>query len=364
MNFPWKKRKSTDRLAISWDGETFSYVQISGSSNSGIKIINSGVLRFRYQSMQSFAAKIKSLRLDGDEVILQLTANQYSLLQIDAPPVPDIDLKMACRYEIKDMIEGHIDEYSIDVIRLGNETQQWQGHVFVAAAKISLIKELTEFCKKVGISVGVIDIQETAQRNLQTRYSISNELNERAVAFVNVINENQALITISANNELYYFRRLDIPKGFIGEEWGSGYELFNDVNNIKAQQDYSEYSTVSDEVIDEIPLVGLSYENYDGISGIPLENDKTSKIIVEIQRSIDLWERTWRNLPLAARVCFCGSRSIDFAGWLSQEMNQLVSSITFGNEFDPLLALDTKDQIFCLPLVGSLLRYVNESAKV
>lgn len=341
MIFPWKKNRTVERIAVSWDRACFSYVQTSGSNNSKPKIVKTGVERINGESMQIFIAKLKSLHLSGSEVILQLVSSQYTLLQIDAPPVSDAELKNACAYEIKGLLEGHIDEFSIDVIRLGDGSQKGQGQVFVAAVKKNLIAELTSFCRQIGLDVNIIDIQETAQRNLQTLYSRANGFGVMAMASISVVSEYQALLTISANDELYYFRRLEIPNGFIDEEWGSGFELFQDPYVPVVRDDYS------------IPTEDFSY---DGSYELTNEDERTSKLIVEIQRSLDLWERTWRSLPLVGRVCFCGDRSVDLSGWISQEMNQLVSNFYLDEDFRSIFMLNTKDQILCLPLAGSLLR--------
>jgi MSHA biogenesis protein MshI len=346
MKFPWKRSKSTDRVAVSWDGNAFAYVQTSAMKDSKFIILKCGVERLGDLPMPAFIAKLKSLHLSGCEVVLQLSGDQYSLLQIDSPPVPDADLKTACRYEIKDLIDGHIDEFSIDVIRLGDGSNKGPGQAFVAAAKKDVIKSMTSFCKQIGLSVNVVDIQETAQRNLQTLYVRENGFGSMAVASVSVVSDHQALLTISANDELYYFRRLEIPNGFIDEEWGSGFEMFPD--------DDAQEEQVSDLI--ELSVDELSYDSYTSAIDITPDDEKTSKIVIEIQRSLDLWDRTWRSMPLVGKVCFCGNRSVDLSGWLSQEMNQLISNFFLADEFRSIFLMDTRDQILCLPLAGSLLR--------
>ena len=74
-------------------------------------------------------------------------------------------------------------------------------------------------------SISVIDIQEMAQRNLQSALAKQAGQMGRAEAALMLADGQQALLTISVNEELFYTRRLDLPKGFMDMAWGGEQEV-------------------------------------------------------------------------------------------------------------------------------------------
>ena len=77
---------------------------------------------------------------------------------------------------------------------------------------------------------------------------------------------------------------------------------------------------------------------------------------VEVQRSIDLWERTWTQWPLAGFQVFAGERSAELAEWLSRDTGQNVSALEVASSFAGWDTVAESDRPLCLPLLGILLR--------
>ena len=75
-----------------------------------------------------------------------------------------------------------------------------------------------------------------------------------------------------------------------------------------------------------------------------------------MQRSLDLWDRTWSGMPLSGLRVFAGARSYDLATWLSQEMGQTVAMLDFLPIFPQLADMASDDVMACLPLLGVLQR--------
>jgi MSHA biogenesis protein MshI len=44
-----------------------------------------------------------------------MTPNSYQLLLVEAPPVPDAELRSAVRWKVQDLIDFHIDDAIVDV---------------------------------------------------------------------------------------------------------------------------------------------------------------------------------------------------------------------------------------------------------
>ena len=85
----------------------------------------------------------------------------------------------------------------------------------MVAATNLVVKEALDLAAELDCQVSVIDIQETAQRNLQSALARRDGTLERANAALILVEGQQAVLTISANEELFYTRRFDVPEGFL-----------------------------------------------------------------------------------------------------------------------------------------------------
>jgi MSHA biogenesis protein MshI len=96
-----------------------------------------------------------------------------------------------------------------------------------------------------------------------------------------------------------------------------------------------------------------------GADSAPAEQgdiDRAQRLLVEVQRSIDLWERTWTQWPLAGFQVFAGERSAELAEWLSRDTGQNVSALEVASSFAGWDTVAESDRPLCLPLLGILLR--------
>lgn len=355
MRWPWSRTLSTDRLVVSWAGQTLAYVQAKARPDGQYEITKLGVERQGGDTLQDFASRIQALGLQGGQVHAVLRPEQYQLLQIDAPAVPPEEMRSAARYQIREMVESHIDDITLDVMRVGDGQQKGTGHLFVVVAPTATVREMTNFAAMLEWSLSVVDIAENAQRNLQTMLAARDGMGQSATAALVVVGERQAVLTISANDELFYSRRLELPEGFLSMEWGTGVEIFSDEPSV--------YTPVTEYVPDYGG--GDSYgSDYGmataGTAAVQSDADRAQRLVVEVQRSLDLWDRTWTTLPLAGLRVYAGHRSFDLAAWLSQEIGQTVTLLDFEAVFPHLADLSVEDQLACLPVLGALLR--NETA--
>ena len=85
-------------------------------------------------------------------------------------------------------------------------------------------------------------------------------------------------------------------------------------------------------------------------------------MVVEVQRSLDLWDRSWSSLPLAGLRVYAGERSSELATWLSRETGQTVGTLDIGSLCTGLETFAPADVAACAPLLGVLLR--NETRKL
>lgn len=136
-----------------------------------------------------------------------LKPQEYHILLVEAPAVKPEELRSAVRWRIKDMLDYHVDDATIDVldVPVPAGTTQRSHYMYTVAARNDTIRATLDRFNAGGIPLAVIDIPDTAQRNVAVRL----ETEQRGVVAL-TFDAHGGLITVSFNGELYLSRRLDI----------------------------------------------------------------------------------------------------------------------------------------------------------
>lgn len=144
-------------------------------------------------------------------VSLVLRPTDYKLRLLDAPNVPAEELKSAVRWQIQDMLDFHANDGTVDVLDVPHpEHLSHVRQIFAVAAKNTLLAEETTLATNAGLSLSIIDIIETAQRNLAARL----EKPGRALAVFSFI-ESGGLLTLTLDGELCMARTLGVSQALL-----------------------------------------------------------------------------------------------------------------------------------------------------
>ena len=132
---------------------------------------------------------------------------EYHILLVEAPAVKPEELKSAVRWRIKDMLDYHVDDATIDVldVPVPAGAPQRAHYMYTVAARNDTIRATLDRFAAAGIPLAVIDIPDTAQRNISVRL----ESDQRGVVAL-TFDVQGGLMTVSFNGELYLSRRLDV----------------------------------------------------------------------------------------------------------------------------------------------------------
>lgn len=355
MRWPWKRQGSGEQLVVSWSGQTLCYV-IAKSRHDGVyEVLKFGVERQGGDTMEAFVRRLQGLGLKGHAARFMLRPEQYQLLQIDAPAVPPEELRAAARYQIREMLNTHVDDVTIDVMRVGDGEHKGSGNLFVVAATNEVVRGLLALGDALRWTVSVIDIQETAQRNLQSALAGREGGADRANAALVLVRGQQAVLTISANEELFYTRRFDLPEGFLTQAWGSDQGTPGGAPDAFAPVE---------EYVPDYSVGGVSYGNdYTGKSVVPSgsvagsvgDDDAAQRFLVEVQRSLDVWDRSWSSMPLNGLRVYAGERSDDLSKWLGAQLGQTVMPLDIKPLFPGFEGGKVGELDLCLPLLGVLM---------
>lgn len=188
---------------------------------------------------------LKGYGLDRQQCTTLLDIGDYQLLVVDAPEVPPQELRAALRWQIQDLIDFHIDDAVIDVFDAppggpaGTRRQ-----MYVVVARAARIRQRIDRLEQAGVNLEIIDIPELAMRNIAARLP-EDETGLATLYF----SPHQCLITLTHQATLYLTRTIDF-----------GY--------LDLQENASQPHVLS------------------------------SRLALEIQRSIDYYEQHFRQAPI------------------------------------------------------------------
>lgn len=147
----------------------------------------------------------RSLQLERYRCTTLIEFPEYQLHYVEAPAVPDAELRQALRWSVKDLIDYPVEEAAVELLKIPAGAEQRARNVFVVTARNQHIAGLVKLCEEAHVPLDAIDVPELAQRNL----TILHEAPERAAALL-AFHSGSCWLTITGNAELLVVRRIDI----------------------------------------------------------------------------------------------------------------------------------------------------------
>lgn len=129
----------------------------------------------------------------------------YQLLLVDAPDVPDEEMREAIRWRIKDLISIPLPNAAIDIFNLPDDANRaGKRMLYVVVVDLAIVHHIMDVVKHAGLKLSSIDISELAMRNL-TLFSEE----ERAIAIAR-IREGGGSVSIFRHGDLYLSRQFQL----------------------------------------------------------------------------------------------------------------------------------------------------------
>lgn len=137
-----------------------------------------------------------------------LDTASYQFVQLSSPSVAPEEMKQALRWAVKDSLEFPADEAVIDALQVPSDGAPLGRPplTFAIAARKEKVAERVQAFQRAKVKLRVIDVAETAQRNLAALF----EQPGRGLAVL-VFHEASGLLTFTRDGELFASRRIDIP---------------------------------------------------------------------------------------------------------------------------------------------------------
>lgn len=201
-----KRRRKRERgwLAIALEGDRAHFARVVTDGDQRA-LVQCGSQELGDE--KKFERAAKELGFDRCSCLTVLASADYQLFLVDAPNVPGAEMKNAARWRIKDMLDYAVDLATVDVLDIPVDPGGTsRGHsIYAVAARNEGIRSCMERFARMRLPLSVIDISETAQRNIAALL----EPPDRAVALLYPGKE-QMLLTVNFRGELYMARRIDV----------------------------------------------------------------------------------------------------------------------------------------------------------
>jgi len=207
MHMAWfsKKKSLPGWMVVSTDTDAIRLARVERSMQGKPKVDLWGIVKRNDGAELEQAANEYKLRHYRCGTLLR--SAEYQLLMVDAPNVPREELKAAIRWRVKDLLDYHVDDATMDVldIPVDNEAPGKSHYMYAVAAKNEIVQAQIARFERAKIPLQVIDILETAQRNIAELY----ETADRGVGML-TFDRAGGLFTLSYKGELYLARKLDL----------------------------------------------------------------------------------------------------------------------------------------------------------
>jgi len=149
--------------------------------------------------------------LTGCPCNLVLPSSDYQLLLVEAPDVPEVEMREAVRWRIKDLISIPVAKAAIDVFLLPHDGSRGKKMAYVVVAELSRLSSLVSLVNQSGLSLESIDIGELALRNLAYLQDLDHP-ESRGVAIVRLL-EGQGSVSLYRKGNMYLSRQFQIKYG-------------------------------------------------------------------------------------------------------------------------------------------------------
>lgn len=256
--------------------------------------------------------KLKPLRIGDSCCTTTMILGEYTILSVEAPDVPLAELRAAVRWQIKDLIDFHIDDAVLDVFDApASGADQRQHDLYVVVSRMTSVKQHINLLQEAELNLTTIDIPELVLRNIATCCP----QDKAGIVFV-YLNKDKGVITITRDGTLYLARGLDI-----------GY------------QDLALSAEKSGE---------LSLDEY---------NPEFDRVALEIQRSLDFYDRHFSQSTVGKIFVSPTLQPIPgLVDYLNRNTGIETSILDVNEIIDTPEPLDEFRQAHCLLAIGAAMR--------
>ncbi len=251
--------------------------------------------------------RIDALDLKNAPCHVVMPVGSYQLLLVEAPKVEPKELGEAIRWRIKDLINYPLEEAAVDAFLLPKDSSSSGASMaYAVVVKKEYIRSLVSFVEQARLELKAIDIGEMCLQNVLSA-GADKEALSRSTALVKFRQGSGSLHVYKAGN-LYLSRQFKL-------DYGAG-------------------------LLDDLPQEAL---------------------VLELQRSLDYYERQMRQVP-PRTIYFCGDNISEdkITDGIQSSLSADIKVLPVSESFELSETIEAHILSLCLPAVGATLRPVGE----
>lgn len=202
-----KRNGGSGSVAVCVHKDRIDFARVTRTQSAPPVIDICASLRQEGSDVETLSRLRRDYRLDRSSCVTLMPEGGYQLQVIDAPSVPEAELKSAVRWRLKDVLDYPADAATIDVFFVPSDpaAPTRDKSVYAVAAQNESVAARMAMFSEAKMRLTAIDIPEMAQRNVAALF----EDPGRALAMLS-LSEERGLLTFSADGELYLARAIDI----------------------------------------------------------------------------------------------------------------------------------------------------------
>jgi MSHA biogenesis protein MshI len=296
VNLRWPFSKTKHKR---WVG-----INVSSLTPSAVIYSNEGIVDAitydQEQGIEALELWLKKHVKHGMPAVLVLDDDDYELLLVEAPNVPDDELSAAMEFRIGDLLAQPVENSAIQAMRLPRDAYRGRmSMAHVIACPNEKINAWVKWAEKLHLAVAIITVPELSLLNVLAASSM-----DQGIAILE-LGPSHGCIRLYQDGALYLTRQVEMgldvldinnndDESISENSHGSDVNLeeinLDDVSREysfdKGEVDFSErqVKTTDDELI-------IDQEAYVGFSAKATVNDvQVGNLVLEVQRSLDYYE--------------------------------------------------------------------------
>ena len=216
MPLSWfKRQKNRQQVGVSFTDMHVSTVALTPGLDGAKPAVSFAAIQQvplqATSTLRHFVAK-NDLKTVPCNVVLNV--DQYNVLQIDKPTMPESEIKQALRWKVKDLLDYSVEQAVVDGINvpLDPSYANRQPAMLAICAKKAVVSQIGNQMVEAGFNLKSVDVYALVQRNIARLL----EAEDRALVMLSMLQKG-CLLTFTARGELYHARLIELDRDFLND---------------------------------------------------------------------------------------------------------------------------------------------------
>jgi MSHA biogenesis protein MshI len=203
-------RRSAGHAGVVLGEDSFALVLVRRDGGGKPSIDHCRVHPSRGSLAATLRSRLDKLGASRAATCAVVDAEDYQVVQVEAPEVLPSEMRAAIRWRLRDAISFKVDDAAVDVFEIPESARRTQTRMlFAVAARSAAIERLTSTLQSAAKGFYAIDIPELCLRNISALLP----QDDKGVAML-ALNESYAQLVTTRQGVMYLTRRIDTARRF------------------------------------------------------------------------------------------------------------------------------------------------------